>query len=670
MVICLAKVKCELVSIYAEKSETRRLLERLQEMAVMDIETAAGDEETSKSPEGYNKKDTEAKISIYERSAAAADSALKILNERHPEKKGLLASLSGTPDITRDEFYLDKDKSNEIRTLAGNIINYDRFIAEQNSEILRLKLGIEQLNVWKDLDVPLSFKGTAKTSAFIGTVAGNYSLEELLETITKANPELLIYAEIINRDKDNTYIFASCPKEQESDAEQVLRTLSFARPSQNTSKIPQKKIESRLERIEQSEKLIADYKEKIKDLAESRHELQLFYDFCVAKAEHYKTLGEIDRTAHTSLIRGYVAEPDIEFLKKTLQKEFTVVIEIEEANEELAPVKLKNGWFASPAETITTMYSLPSAKDIDPTPLTGFFYYLLFGMMLSDAGYGLLIVIGTLLILKFLNPSQKMRSTFKMFLYCGISTVIWGLIFGSFFGDSIAVISETFFGKRIALPALIEPMNGDAVTLLILSLAIGFVQIIAGLAAKFVTAIKNGDKAGAFFDAGLWITTLLGIGILAVGIMAIPQLTTVGAVIAIISVIGLILTQGRDKKGPMRILSGIASLYDITGYVSDLLSFSRLMALGLTTGAMAAVFNMLGAMAGGGILGAVIMVVMFVVGHSLCFALNALGAYVHTLRLQYVELFSKFYDGGGREFKAFSLKNKYFGVKNAEKEEN
>ncbi|MBE6727501.1 MAG: V-type ATP synthase subunit I [Ruminococcaceae bacterium] len=666
----MAKVKCKLVSIYAKKSESRKLLERLQEMAVMDIETAAGDEVTSTSPQGYSKKDTASNIDIYERSAIAAENALKILNERYPEKKGLLAAFSGTPDVTREEFYLDKEKSNTIRTLAGDIINYDRFIAEQKAEILRLKTGIDQLSIWLPLDVPLSFKGTAKTTAFIGTVAGNYTLEELLTALAKADPKLLIYAEIVNTDKDNTYIFASCPKEYEEAAEQALRTLSFARPSQNTSRLPQKKIDSRLLRIKECEKKIEEYNEKLKLASKSRNDLELFYDFCKSKAEHYRTLGEIDRTANTTLIRGYVAQPDIDFLKESLEKEFTVVIETEEPNEELAPVKLKNNWFSAPAETITTMYSLPSSKDIDPTPLTGFFYYLLFGMMLSDAGYGLLIVVGTLLILKFLNPSQKMRNTFKMFLYCGISTVFWGLIFGSFFGDSIAVISETFFGKRVVMPALLEPMNGDAVTLLILSLVIGFIQIIAGLAAKFVTCIKNGDKAAAFFDAGLWITTLFGIGMLAVGIFALPILKTIGAVVAIVSVIGLILTQGRDKKGPMRILSGIASLYDITGYVSDLLSFSRLMALGLTTGAMAAVFNMLGAMAGGGILGAFLMIVMFVIGHALCFALNALGAYVHTLRLQYVELFSKFYEGGGREFKAFSLKNKYFGVKNTEKEEN
>ena len=212
-------------------------------------------------------------------------------------------------------------------------------------------------------------------------------------------------------------------------------------------------------------------------------------------------------------------------------------------------------------------------------------------------------------------------------------------------------------------------MDGDAVKLLILSLIIGFVQIIAGLIAKFVTCIKNGDRAGAFFDAGLWITTLLGIAVLAAGMFLAPPLKTVGAVIAIASAAGLVLTQGRDKKGVMRIVSGLASLYDITGYMSDLLSFSRLMALGLTTAAMGAVFNLLGSMLGGGFFGAVMMIVMVVLGHGLCFALNALGAYVHTLRLQYVELFSKFYDGGGRQFKPFSLKNKYVGIKTG-KEEN
>ncbi len=666
----MAKLKCKLVNIYAPESELKPIMKRLQEMSVIDIETVACDEQTAACPAGYERRDTTVTADGYERTLNSVEEALSILNARFKEKTGLLSSFSGLPEVEAEEFYLDSARVEAARTLVGEIINDDRIIAEQKAEIVRLRTTADQMRPWESLDVPLSFSGTSKTAAFIGTVSGIYTLETLLEAISGHEPQLSCHAEIVGTDKDNTYIFLCCPKNQRDMAETALRMLSFSRPAQITSKTARDKIKSKLDRIDGCEKRIEECNDRLARAAGRRSELKIFADYCRMSLESSQTLGAVEHTRHTVLIRGYVAEIDIPYLVRHLEKEFTVVVEVDEADPKIAPVKLKNNFFAAPAETITTMYSLPSYTDIDPTPLTGFFYYLLFGMMLSDAGYGVLMVIGTLLGLKLLKPGPKMRQTLRMFLYCGISTVIWGLIFGSFFGDAIAVISENFFGKRVALPALLDPMNGDAVTLLIISLVIGFIQIIAGLAAKFVTALKNGDKADAFFDAGLWITLLLGIGILAVGIMAVGSLTKVGAIVAIASAVGLILTQGRDKKGVMRIFSGIASLYDITGYVSDLLSFSRLMALGLTTAAMGAVFNLLGTLAGNGIIGVLLMIVMFVLGHALCFALNALGAYVHTLRLQYVELFSKFYEGGGRPFKAFSLKNKYVGVKSTVKEEN
>lgn len=666
----MAKILSKLVNIYAPVSETEALMKTLQEMAVIDIETFAADEQTASLPEGYVRPDKAMRADAYSRALNSAQQALRVLDERFPEKKGLLSAFSGPPEIDENDFYIDKQQYAAMLELSSEILESERIIAEQRGEIIRLRTTAEQMRSWEDLDVPLSFKGTAKTTAFIGTVSGYFTLEELLEALAGISETLEMHVEIINADKDNTFIFAVCPSEQKDTAEDALRQLSFARPVQLTSRLPKDKIKSKLERITKCEKLIEENLNTIRSAAERRRELEIFADYCRAKEDNCRRWGEIGKTEHTVLIRGYVSEPDADFLKEKLEKEFTTVVEISDADIERAPVKLRNNKVFSPAETITTMYSLPSAQDIDPTPLTGFFYYLLFGMMLSDAGYGLLIVIGTLLGIRVLKPSAKMKQTLKMFFYCGISTVIWGLIFGSFFGDIFAQVGKTFFGVTVPSWGLLDPMNGDAVTLLILSLAIGFVQIIAGLAAKFVTCIKNGDKAGAFFDAGLWITTLLGIGILAVGVMAYQPLVTIGAVVAIASALGLILTQGRDKKGIMRIFGGIASLYDITGYVSDLLSFSRLMALGLTTAAMGSVFNMLGTMAGGGIVGVLLMLVIFPLGHALCFALNALGAYVHTLRLQYVELFSKFYDGGGKPFKAFSLNNKYVGVKSTDKEEN
>ena len=652
-----------MVSIYAPLSERKLLIKRLQEMSVMDIDTAAGDEETAALPEGFSHGDISQRLDAYIRNADVAEQALKILNARFPEKKGLAGLFSGPRAVTAEEFYLKREQTQSALAAANDVIECDRLIAEQKAEIARLNLTREQMLPWLPLDVPLSFAGTAKTRAFIGTITGVYTLEALLEKVATIDPELTLYAEIVNTGKDVTYLFACCPAGMTEQAENVLRQLGFARPAQNTSKLPKDKIASKEQRAENYRKRIEDSLKTIESIAERRHEIEILADYCRTRAEGFKAIGETGETAHTALIKGYVAARDLPYLKKVLESHFTVVIEVEDANEELAPVKLKNGFFSSPAESLVEMYSLPGPTDIDPTPLTGFFYYLFFGMMFSDAGYGLLMVLATTFVLAKCKPSPSMKRSMRLFRYCGISTIIWGLIYGSFFGDSIAVISERFFGHRIALPALLDPMNGDAVFMLILSIALGFIEIIAGLCAKFVTCLKNGDKAGAFFDAGLWITTLTGIALLAAGLALYAPLTTIGAVIAIASAVGLVLTQGRDKKNPiMRLFSGIASLYDVTGYVSDLLSFSRLMALGLTTSAMSAVFNMLAGMGGRTVGGFIMLLIIFPVGHAINFGLNVLGAYVHTLRLQYVELFSKFYEGGGRKFKTFSLKSKYVGL--------
>ncbi len=665
----MAKLKCELVSIYAGKEQSEEILKRLQEMAVMDIQTASEDEETSYIPSGYLKP-PEGDLQKYLKQSQRAETALKILNERYPQKKGLLSFLSGPRTVDDKEFYLDEAKLDAICDAVEEIIRLEKNIADNKAEITRIKTLIEQLTPWKELDVPLDFSGTDTCSALLGTISGNISYDDLTAYLTEKLPEIPVYTEIIFSLKDSTGVFLIFDSKQADKAETVIRDLGFARPSVSCTTLTSEKIKElngQIKGLYKEEELLLS---QIENLSVKHNEIEIYSDFNKAQAEKADILERLAVTQNTVLIRGYVASEDMELLKSELNRNFTLWIESEPANEELSPVKLKNNAFASPAETITRMYSLPSASDIDPTPLTGFFYYFLFGMMLSDAGYGLLMIIGTLFALKKFKPSKQMRNTIKLFLYCGISTFFWGMIFGSFFGDSIAVISENFFGKRISLPALIDPMNGGAVQLLILSLGIGLAQIIAGLCAKFVTSIKNGDKAAAFFDAGLWITTLLGVAVLAVGMMLFKPLVKVGAIISIVSLIGLILTQGRAHKNPiLRLLIGVKSLYDITGFVSDLLSFSRLMALGLTTAAMGAVFNLLGTLGGNGIAGVLLMLIIFPVGHAISFALNVLGAYVHTLRLQYVELFSRFYDGGGREFKAFSIKNKYVGIDYGNKEE-
>lgn len=245
--------------------------------------------------------------------------------------------------------------------------------------------------------------------------------------------------------------------------------------------------------------------------------------------------------------------------------------------------------------------------------------------------------------------------------------MIWGIVFGSFFGDAPVAIANTLFGKNWTMPHLIDPIT-DSITLLIISIGFGLIQILVGLGAKFYVLWRQDKKLDALFDCGFWMLFLTGIAVLAVGMVAVPVLGTVGGVMMIASAVGLVLTQGRDKKGVMKIISGVASLYDVTGYISDLMSYSRLLALGLTTGVMAQVFNTLGLMFGGSWWGIIPMTLVFIIGHLINIGLNALGSYVHTIRLQYVELFSKFYEGGGQKFEPFAFNSKYIRLQEERKQ--
>ena len=354
-------------------------------------------------------------------------------------------------------------------------------------------------------------------------------------------------------------------------------------------------------------------------------------------------------------------------MERLCERVSSCYIEFGEADEEKAPVKLKNNRFAAPAQSIVNMYSPPSHYDIDPTPLLAFFFYFFFGMMFSDAGYGLLMVIGTALAIKIFKPDTQMKNSLKLFQYCGVSTFIWGLIFASFFGDAPATLYNYFTGGNITMKEIfpwptIDPQK-DALMLMIISIAFGLVHILVGMGCKFYVCLKHKDYGGAFFDTGLWMLMLAGFAVLAVGMAVGQTLIYIGAGIAIACAVGLVLTQGRHKKGFGKVIGGLASLYDITGYISDLLSYSRLLALGLTTGVMAQVFNMLSTMFGKSWFGIILLIIVFVIGHAINIGLNALGSYVHTMRLQYVEMFGKFYEGGGKEFKPFKLNSKYIKIK-------
>ncbi len=652
------------VRIIALKKDRKRILEHIQDSSLVHIR------HFDECENGFERVDTSAQLQQFERNAALTEQALKILDRVAPEKKSLLSSFKGRREIEPEEIGKIAASSVKVIGICNKICDLDKQLADSAAERVRIKTALAQLEAWKNLDIPMNTPDTANTAVFLGSLPKGYDNTSLSEALAAAAPDLLFEFEIIFSSSNITCLFLVTPKSQKETADNALRTLGFSRPLNPTSKTPSEKAKRFRKKdgelVRKSEKDL----ETLKTYARYRESIEDTQDYFVLRSEKYKVISELDQTKNVFILYGYVPEDDCEKLSEICKRAAPdCIIEYEDAEDD-APVKLKNNAFAEPAESIVTMYSPPSKKDVDPTPIMAFFFYFFFGMMFSDAGYGLILIIATTIGLKLLKPDRKMKNNLNLFRYCGVATVIWGLIFGSIFGDAPAVVYTMVTGKAITmqqlLPWPILDTQKDALTIMILSIALGLVHVLAGMCCKFYVCLKSKDYAGAFFDTGLWMTMLIGFAVLGAGIAAGEILIKIGAGIAIVSAVGLVLTQGRDKKGIFgKLFGGLGSLYDITSYISDLLSYSRLLALGLTTGVMAQVFNMLSTLLGTSIPGIIYMIVIFLVGHAITIGLNALGSYVHTMRLQYVEMFSKFYDGGGKPFEPFSLNSKKFKIKNS-----
>ena len=305
-----------------------------------------------------------------------------------------------------------------------------------------------------------------------------------------------------------------------------------------------------------------------------------------------------------------------------------------------------------------------------------FFYVFFFGMMLSDAAYGALVsIVCGILVLKFPRMSQGMKKSLKLFFYCGLSTLVWGILFGGYFGNIVDIVSEKFFGTTVTVPALWFVPLDDPMKLLVYSLLFGVIHLFTGLAIKGYLCLKDGKVMDFFCDVVLWFMLLIGLilmllpsdifaSIAQTTIVFPGGLNTLAQVMAAAGAIGIVLMSGRSNKNPaLRIALGAYDLYNITGWLSDVLSYSRLLALGLATGVIASVINQMGSMLPNNVIGVIFFIIIFIFGHALNLAINLLGAYVHTNRLQFVEFFGKFYEGGGRPFQPFRENTKYAEVK-------
>lgn len=669
----MAVLQMKRINICALKKDRKPVLELLQRRGVVEVDSVLPEDSV------FSRTDTSANRSVFQKNITAAASALEILNQYAPEKKSMLASLEGRGLKTGRDYDAFAKKYDAVMETVYQITALSRSIAESKSEIAKLEGQLEALQPWLGLDLSMRFKGTSRTRTFIGTLPGGMDLEAVLTGLAQQNPELPpVHAEIVSSSQNQTCVFVLCHKDGAEQVEEALRSIGFAQPSNPTKHSPAQRKQELDERIARAQSEIEQAEKTIISFADQREDIQFTIDYFTMRSEKYEVISELAQSKRAFILTGYILAKKADDLKTELENRFDLSVELSDCDPSVdPPVVLENNAFSAPVEGVLESFGLPGRGEVDPCSVMSVFYYVLFGLMLSDAAYGLLMVIGCgFALLKFKNMENGMRKTLQMFFYCGISTAFWGFMFGSFFGDLVGVVATTFFGRPdIALrPIWFEPVK-EPMRMLVFSMLMGIIHLFAGLAMKAYQYARQKAWLDILYDVGFWYMLLAGLIVFAlsnqmfVGILQLsfilPTLAgTIGIAVAGVGAVGILLTAGRESRSPFkRLLKGAYGLYGVTGYLSDILSYSRLLALGLATGVIATVVNSMGSMLGGGVVGAIVFILVFFIGHTLNLAINLLGAYVHTNRLQFVEFFGKFYEGGGRAFRPFAVHTQYYNIK-------
>ena len=622
------------------ESEREALLKAMQDMECVEISSIDGSEEALKS--GFAKPDDKALMSAQEASRAYR-TALASLDRFAPEKKGMFRKRQG---VSRAAFFSAESEEN-ARTAAETINKDTRRLGEIESERTKNEALRATLAPWLTVDASLGGADGA-LAVFFGTAGLNVT-DDALKALADSLDGLLTWQQA-SSDRPLRYLLVMCHGSVKERALSALRDLGFStvsfRGMTGTAKENDKALAENLAALEKERQEI---EQRIAGLGGKREALLEASDRAAIALRREEAKSRLVGTDKVFLLEGWLPADRCAEIEKTL-KPFTCAIETREPTEDeypQVPVQLKNNKLTRPLNMVTEMYSLPAYGTLDPNPLMAPFFILFYGIMMADMGYGLLMMIASVIISKKYRPKGTSGELFSLLGLCGISTFIMGALTGGFFGDFltqlVAIVSP---GTVFALPKLFDPLD-DLTMILIGSMALGMVQIVTGMAISLIEKCKRKKFLDAFFEEITWWIVFIGIALLALGKGA--AVLYVGCALVLLGPI----VQG---KGWGKLTGVFGSLYNhVTGYFGDILSYTRLMALMLAGSVIAQVFNMLAAMPGN----VIAFIIISMLGNAMNFGLNLLGCYVHDLRLQCLEFFNKFYVDGGKPFRPMTLDTEY-----------
>ena len=582
------------------------------------------------------------------RTSARLTSALETLKHYETKKGGLFAA---RPEKTIGELFSDEAYAAALDTAQAVLDAQDarsRLAAEKS----RLTAVRESFVPWQQLPLPLETLGTQHTRILLGTVPAQTDLEALRARVFEAADEVQL--EQISADQQSRYLLVFVHKCAAEAVGAALREAGFALTTfdgvQGTAAENIRRTDEAIAACEQQD---AEKLAELTALAEQKSALQLAFDRCTQEIAKAQAADRLIHSEKTFCLGGWVPCEDVGKLEALLSG-FCCAWELTDpAPEEYpdVPVKLKNNKLTWPLNMVTEMYSLPAYDGVDPNPLMAPFFILFYGIMMADMGYGLLMILASIIITKKSRPKGTSGQMFGLMFSCGISTFLMGALTGGFFGDFlpqlVGIIDPDTTFK--ALPSLFTPLD-DTITILIGAMALGFVQIVTGMAISFVEKIKKGQIMDAIWEELTWWVVFAGIACMALGVTNI--VLYVGLAMVVVG-------SGWSAKGFGKVTAIFGSVYNhVTGYFGDILSYSRLMTLMLAGSVIASVFNTLGAIPGN----VVFFLLVSVAGNGLNFALNLLSCYVHDLRLQCLEYFGKFYQDGGKPFEPLAINTKYVDI--------
>lgn len=648
----MAIVKMKGLRLLAMRSDREALLELLQGMGCVEIDEPDQDPQTWQGllsqlgNQTLSRPDGQA-LSQAREDLQAAQRALAVLKRHGDKGRSLLAP---RPRLTRQQLF---DGEEQGKQAVQQVLEADRQLAALEAQHSKLLTQRAALAPWLELNIPLDTASTQEMVVQFGTVTAGVELEQMQRAVEGASE--LAQLTQASVDRDVRYCLLVCHTSAQEEVLQALRDFGWSRMNLSGWTGTAKENDQRIaQELEQNEQETAQAEQQLAQLTSLAEPIRQAADRASVRINREEGRSRLLDTEKTFLLEGWVPAEKWPELESQL-KNYPCAWELRDPTEEeypKVPVKLKNNWFTRPLSMVTEMYSLPAYNGLDPNPLMAPFFILFYGIMMADMGYGLLMMIASVVVLKKSRPRAGMHNFFALLGLCGVSTFIMGAVTGGFFGDFIPQLLKLINPESTFVwfwPTLFTPLE-DTMMILVGAMALGFVQILVGMAISFVKKLRRGQVMDAIWEEVTWWVVFAG---LALAILGVTNLVIILGGVMVVA--GPILTE----KGFGKITGIFGSLYNhVTGYFGDILSYSRLMALMLAGSVIAQVFNTLGAIPGN----VVIFIIISMLGNALNFALNLLGCYVHDLRLQCLEYFNKFYEDGGKPFRPMKLDTNYYDV--------